>query len=138
MLRSLPGVVDVTVKPNTEQEALGCETAGARVPGLHGDRCLPPDGDVIAVATDGQRRSEELQAGSMIRPRGVAAELGEFGALLTGAAARAATGQLIETDPGNVVDTGTMSTTHVLHRLCRVAAGRSRSQPVRSAAKCLL
>jgi hypothetical protein len=33
---------------------------------------------------------------------------------------------------------GTSPTTPVLHRLCRVVAGRSRSKPVRSAAKCLL
>jgi hypothetical protein len=30
------------------------------------------------------------------------------------------------------------STTHLLHRPCRVVAGRSRSQPVRSTRKCLL
>jgi hypothetical protein len=30
------------------------------------------------------------------------------------------------------------STTHVLHRLCRAVAGRSRSQPVRTDTKCLL
>src|SRR6266540_6468896 len=31
-----------------------------------------------------------------------------------------------------------MATTRVLHRLCRAAAGRSRSEPVRSVRKCLL
>jgi hypothetical protein len=36
-----------------------------------------------------------------------------------------------------VVEVGTTSTTHVPHRRCRAAAGRSRSQPVRSAGKCL-
>jgi hypothetical protein len=39
---------------------------------------------------------------------------------------------------GTVVEADTASTTHRPHRLCRGAAGRSRSQPVRSARKCLL
>jgi hypothetical protein len=37
-----------------------------------------------------------------------------------------------------VVEIGTSSTTHVPHRPCRAVAGRSRSQPVHSARKCLL
>src|SRR5207245_11057689 len=39
---------------------------------------------------------------------------------------------------GAVVELGTKSTTRVPHRPSRRAAGRSRSQPVRSATKCLL
>ncbi len=39
---------------------------------------------------------------------------------------------------GVVVELGTTSTTRVPHRPSRAAAGRSRSQPVRSATKCLL
>ena len=34
-----------------------------------------------------------------------------------------------------VAQSGTMRTTHLPHRLCRAAAGRSRSQPVRSLRK---
>ena len=41
-------------------------------------------------------------------------------------------------DVSPVVGAGTTPTTHMPHRLCRVLAGRSRSQPVRSITKCLL
>jgi hypothetical protein len=46
--------------------------------------------------------------------------------------------QLVEVDQAAVVEIGTTSTTHVLHRLCRVVAGRSRSEPVRADTKSLL
>jgi hypothetical protein len=46
--------------------------------------------------------------------------------------------QLIESERSGVVEVGTTSTTHLLHRPYRAAAGRSRSQPVRLARKCLL
>jgi two-component system sensor histidine kinase VanS len=40
--------------------------------------------------------------------------------------------------PDAVVYAGTTSTRHLPHRPCRAAAGRSRSEPVRSSRKCLL
>jgi hypothetical protein len=45
---------------------------------------------------------------------------------------------LIGAECGAVAEIGTTSTTHVPHRLCRAAAGRSRSQRVLSARKRLL
>src|SRR6266568_9642968 len=45
----------------------------------------------------------------------------------------------IDTTPlSSVVYADKESATHLPHRLCRVAAGRSRSQPVRLTRKCLL
>lgn len=46
--------------------------------------------------------------------------------------------QLIEAERDDVVEVGTRSTTRVPHRLRGAAAGRSRSQPVRSAGKTLV
>jgi hypothetical protein len=44
----------------------------------------------------------------------------------------------VEAESGDVVEAGTTATTHMPHRLCRVLAGRSRSQPVRYLRNCLL